>query len=35
MTKTYKLSAGELQSLAENHGACLATDMITVDGLPV
>jgi hypothetical protein len=33
--KRYKLTAGELRSLAEGHGACIATDQITVGGTPV
>jgi hypothetical protein len=34
-TKTYKLDAADIQRLVPPMGACLATDMITVDGLPV
>jgi hypothetical protein len=33
--KQYKLTAGELRPLAEGHGACIATDQITVGGAPV
>jgi hypothetical protein len=33
--KHYKLTAGELRPLAEGHGACIASDKITVDGAPV
>ncbi len=33
--KKYRLQAAEIRPLAEGHGACFATDMITVDGKPV
>jgi len=33
--KPYKLTAADLRSLAEGHGACIASDQITVDGRPV
>jgi len=33
--KPYKLSAADLRPLAEGHGACIASDKITVDGSPV
>ncbi|MEZ6191873.1 MAG: DUF2185 domain-containing protein [Phycisphaerales bacterium] len=33
--KSFKLSANEIKPLAEGHGACFATNMITVDGKPV
>lgn len=33
--KPYKLSAAELLPLAEGHGACIASDHITVAGHPV
>ena len=32
MSKTFKLTADEIQPLAIGHGGCIATDMITVDG---
>ncbi|MEZ5937058.1 MAG: DUF2185 domain-containing protein [Hyphomonadaceae bacterium] len=35
MTKQFKLSGEEVLPLAEGYGACIATDMITVDGFPV
>jgi hypothetical protein len=35
MTKRFKLSSHDIRPLAKGHGACIATDMITVDGLPV
>ena len=35
MEKSFHLSADEIRPLAENRGACIATDMITVDGLKV
>lgn len=33
--KNYRLSADAIQAIAPNRGACVATDMITVDGMPV
>jgi hypothetical protein len=33
--KPYKLSAAKIRPLAEGHGACIASDKITVDGHPV
>jgi hypothetical protein len=33
--KRYKLSADALRPIAEGHGACIASDQITVDGNPV
>ena len=33
--KAYKLTAGEIEPIAEGHGACIASDKITVDGAPV
>ena len=33
--KHYKLSAVQIRPLARGHGGCLATDMITLQGLPV
>ncbi len=33
--KQFKLAATDIQSLAEGHGACFATDYITVEGNPV
>ena len=33
--KTFRLAASEIRPIAEGHGACLATDRITVDGDPV
>ncbi|MCE4558187.1 DUF2185 domain-containing protein [Roseateles cellulosilyticus] len=35
MSKTFKLSPDEIKPLAPGHGACIASDMITVDGHPV
>ncbi|HBE68544.1 MAG TPA: DUF2185 domain-containing protein [Planctomycetaceae bacterium] len=35
MGKSFRLSADEIRPLAQNRGACTATDMITVDGLKV
>jgi len=35
MTKQFKLSADQIQPLADGYGACFATDKITVDGYPV
>ena len=32
MTKTFKLSAAQIRDIATGHGACFATDRITVDG---
>lgn len=32
MDKQFKLSAGEIKPIAKGHGACIATDMITVEG---
>lgn len=33
--KTFKLDRSEILPLAEGHGGCIATDRITVEGLPV
>jgi hypothetical protein len=33
--KPYRLTAGELQPIAPGHGACIASDKITVEGNPV
>jgi len=33
--KPFRLSADQIQPLAEGYGACFATDMITVDGARV
>jgi hypothetical protein len=33
--KPYRLTAGELRPIAPGHGACIASDKITVDGEPV
>ncbi|HSK04793.1 MAG TPA: DUF2185 domain-containing protein [Kofleriaceae bacterium] len=33
--KTYRLADSELRPIAPGHGACIATDKITVDGQPV
>lgn len=33
--KQYKLRADQLEPIAEGHGACIASDKITVDGNPV
>ena len=35
MSKNFKLSPEDIEPIAVGHGACLATDRITVDGLPV
>ena len=35
MGKQFKLSKDEIKPLAEGYGACIATDMITVEGYPV
>jgi hypothetical protein len=35
MTKTFKLSAGEIKRLVDGYGGCYASDKITVDGYPV
>lgn len=35
MAKRFRLAAAEIRTLAEGYGSCLATDHITVDGLPV
>jgi hypothetical protein len=32
VNKKLKLSASEIQDIAPGHGACIATDMITVEG---
>jgi hypothetical protein len=32
MEKRFKLSAEEIRTIAAGHGACFATDMITVEG---
>jgi hypothetical protein len=34
-TKQFRLTAGQIEPLAPGRGACIATDMITVDGHPV
>ena len=33
--KRYRLSSEDIQALATGRGACVATDMVTVDGMPV
>ena len=33
--KSFFLDASEIQELAPGHGGCIATDKITVEGLPV
>ncbi|MGI2031517.1 DUF2185 domain-containing protein [Rhizobium panacihumi] len=35
MTKQFKIPADDIKSLARGHGACIASDMITVEGHPV
>lgn len=35
MSKQFRLSAAEIEPLAEGYGGCIATDKITVDGYPV
>lgn len=35
MSKKFKLSAEDIKPIVEGMGACFATDMITVEGLPV
>lgn len=35
MQKTYKLAAEEIKPLVIGRGGCIATDQISVDGLPV
>jgi len=35
MTKAFRLRADQIAPLAEGHGACIASDMITVEGHPV
>ena len=35
MGKIFKFSAEEIKPLVEGMGACFASDMITVDGMPV
>ncbi|MFN8389716.1 MAG: DUF2185 domain-containing protein [Bdellovibrionota bacterium] len=35
MEKNFKLSQEEIEDIATGHGACIATDKITVDGFPV
>jgi hypothetical protein len=35
LMKQFKLSKEQIQPLAENYGACIASDKITVDGLPL
>lgn len=35
MTKQFKLSKDQIKPLATGHGACIATDRITVEGFPV
>jgi hypothetical protein len=32
MDKAYRLAASDIKAIAEGHGACIATDRITVDG---
>ncbi|WMW79325.1 DUF2185 domain-containing protein [Undibacterium cyanobacteriorum] len=33
--KNFKLNAGQIKPLANGHGGCIATDMITVEGKSV
>ena len=33
--KQFKLSKEQIRPVAEGHGACIASDKITIDGLPV
>lgn len=35
MDKNFKLNANDIKPLVEGMGACFASDMITVDGMPV
>ena len=35
MKKRFAKAAGDIRSLADGHGACIATDRITVDGMRV
>ena len=35
MGRQFKLSKDEIKPLAEGYGACIASDMITVEGYPV
>jgi hypothetical protein len=35
MAKKFKVTREEIQPLAEGHGGCIASDMITVEGYPV
>lgn len=35
MAKKFKLAADEIKPLVANHGGCIATDRITVEGYPV
>ena len=35
MGKQFKLSADQIRSLARGRGSCIASDHITVEGLPV
>src|SRR5262245_59833085 len=35
MDKKFRLQAAEIKPVAEGHGACIASDMITVDGRKV
>lgn len=35
MNKNFKLTAEQIRPLAEGHGACFASDLITVEGLQV
>lgn len=35
MNKRFKLNADELRPLVTGYGACIASDMITVEGFPV
>jgi len=35
MQKQFKLQADAVRPLAEGHGGCIASDMITVEGYPV
>ncbi len=35
MTKKFKLSEDEIETLIDGYGSCIATDKITVEGFPV
>lgn len=35
MQKEYRLSKNQIRPLAEGHGLCVVSDLITVDGMPV